>query len=150
MSSPTSTATLRSLLALSEKRDLIIAELKLIDAEIGATLKGAPVAGKTKARPKVGEVKLGRRGAVKEMIVAGLREAGEAGIAVQHLAKKIGLKPQNIHTWLYTTGKKNGLVKAVGRGIYRLEEAMGATTPISELKAPKPAKVRRTARRKKS
>lgn len=129
MSSTTSTATLRSLLALSEKRDFIIAELRQIDAKIGAALQGAPTAEKAKAQPRVGKVNIGRRGAVKEMIVAGLREAGEAGIAVQHLAEKIGLKPQNIHAWLQTTGKKNNLVKAVSRGVYRLEEAMGAITP---------------------
>lgn len=96
------------------------------------------------ARP----VKRGKRGSVSELILAGLKEAGDAGIAVKHLAVKLGIKPQNIHVWLHTTGKKNGLVRAVGQGLYRLEESMSMAAPRESVEAPRP--VRRRVRNKRT
>ena len=72
------------------------------------------------------------------MILAGLKEAGEAGIAVRHLAAKLGLKPGSVHVWFGTTGRKSGLTEALGKGIYRLKQSVGAETPANLLKAPKP------------
>lgn len=88
----------------------------------------------------------GKRGKVKELILAGFKEAGEAGIAVKHLAAKLAIKPQNIHVWLHTTGKKNGLTEALGKGVYRLKESIGAETDQKFLEAPKPKTVK-TARK---
>ncbi|CAN5359497.1 hypothetical protein BH09VER1_BH09VER1_53090 [soil metagenome] len=140
MSFDLSSAVIRALIPLVEKREKLAAELAAVEQQIAAAYDGSPaaskgrkvVASKTRTAPKV------KRGAVKELILAGLREAGEAGIAVKHLAAKLGLKPQNIHVWLHTTGKKTGLIKAVSKGIYRLEEAVGVATLKSALSAPKP------------
>lgn len=169
MSLNLSTASLRSLLALAQKREAIVAEIEKIDGQISKVLGdeggGSFVGngritslghvvgnGRKKARTvstKSGRksARRGKRGAVKELILAGLKEAGEAGIAVKHLAAKLGIKPQNIHVWLHTTGKKTGLVKALGKGVYRLEESIGVETPSSLLEAPKPKVSRKISRK---
>lgn len=158
MSQSISTSSIRSLLALAEKRDALLAEIERIDADFSKILNGdlstsiAPVSpGRRGRRPGAAKApkptKGSKRGAVKELILAGLKEAGDAGIAVKHLAAKLGIKPQNIHVWLHTTGKKNGLVKALGNGVYRLEESMGVNTPEDSLQVPKPVVRRRSAKR---
>lgn len=163
MSLNLSTASLRSLLVLAQKREAIVAEIEKIDGQISKVLgdegggsfvgngrvtslgnvvgngrkKTRTVSTKSGRRP----ARRGKRGAVKELILAGLKEAGEAGIAVKHLAAKLGIKPQNIHVWLHTTGKKSGLVKALGKGVYRLEESLGMAAP--KVEAPKPKVLRK-------
>ncbi|TXI88008.1 MAG: hypothetical protein E6Q40_04205 [Cupriavidus sp.] len=153
MSLNLSSTSLRALISLTEKREKLLGELSAIEVKISSALDGTSV-GSVKPSRRGGEVgntrtakpaKRGKRGAIKEMILAGLKEAGEAGIAVKHLAAKLAIKPQNIHVWLHTTGKKSGLVKALGKGVYRLEESLGLDTP--KVEAPKPvvtAKVRKT------
>ena len=164
MSLNLSTASIRSILALSEKRDDLLSEIQKIDEQLSKAFDGGSYVGNGKVaatghktgngrkrgRPSKVSVqaptttgKTRKRGAVKELILAGLKEAGEAGIAVKHLAVKLGLKPQNIHVWLHTTGKKGGLIKALGNGVYRLEESFGAETPQNLLEAPKPKLTRK-------
>lgn len=149
-----SSTSLRTLIPLVEKREKLAQELAAIERQISASLDGqSPVgSGRKAAPPKARTIQKGKRvkrGALKETILAALKEAGEAGIAVKHLAAKIGIKPQNIHVWLHTTGKKAGLIKAVSKGIYRLEEAVGVATPKSALTAPKPKVVKKTAKPRK-
>jgi hypothetical protein len=158
MSKSISTGSIRSLLALAEKRDALLAEIEVINAEFSKILDGnnpektAPISsgrrGRKAATVKTHKLARGKRGSVKEVILAGLKEAGDAGIAVKHLAAKLGIKPQNIHVWLHTTGKKNGLVEALGNGVYRLEEAMRVNTPGDSLSAPKPIAYRKRVKRK--
>ncbi len=164
MSLNLSTATLRSVLSFSEKRDALLAELHKVETEISKAL-GSGVAAKAatlghetghgrtagssspkvSAKRKTVPANRGKRGAVKELILAGLKEAGEAGIAVRHLAAKLAIKPQNIHVWLHTTGKKSGLTEALGKGVYRLKQAVGVEAPSSIVEVPKP----KVARKKK-
>ena len=61
----------------------------------------------------------GKRGAVKEQIVAALKKAGAKGISVKELSTKLDIKPGNIHVWFATTGKTVGVEK-VAPGVYRL------------------------------
>lgn len=117
-----SSASLRSLLSLTEKREKLLGELSAVESQISSALNGAPAkaiarhegsGGKIRsAKPAKRGGKRGKRGAVKELILAGFKEAGEAGIAVKHLAAKLAIKPQNLHVWLHTTGKKSGLIEA--------------------------------------
>ena len=167
-----SSASLRSLLVLAEKREGLVAEIEKVDGQIskvlgegggsfvenGRVISLGHVVGNGHKKARVGSTKSarktakrGKRGAVEELILAGLKEAGEAGIAVKHLAAKLGIKPQNIHVWLHTTGKKNGLVKALGKGVYRLEESLGMEAP--KVEAPKPkvtGEVKKSVRKKRS
>ena len=168
-----SSAELRNLLLLVHKRDQIRLKLTAIDAMMPLALQGSPLPksglnfiSKTIPNPKLPAQLSGRvftlpedvnsntrstkasgkrkkRGPIKELIFGALREAGEAGVAVKHLAQKLGTKPVNIHAWFASTGKKSGLVKALGKGVYRLEQSMGAQTSTVSLKAPKPKKAQR-------
>lgn len=143
-----STATLRNLISLVEKRDALLSELTKIDADISAAYSGgsttstasgkrrgrkpgrkakavapvqpAEVAVKAKAAKPDKKARKARKGGIKESIVAALKEAGANGISVKDLSAKLGLKPQNVHVWFATTGKKAGAVKA-SPGIYRLK-----------------------------
>ncbi len=153
MSLNLSTDSLRSILSLSEKRDALLAELQKVETEISkalgsgtfakaSTLSRKTGSGRAVAASEKTSPKRGRRGAVKELILAGLKEAGEAGIAVKHLAAKLAIKPQNLHVWFHTTGKKTGLVKALGKGVYRLEESLGVEAP--KIEAPMPKVSRKT------
>lgn len=63
----------------------------------------------------------GRRGKLKSSILAILKAAGPEGIAVKDVAAKLKAKPQNIHVWFSSTGKKvPGLVR-VSEGRYSLK-----------------------------
>ena len=104
----------------------------------GITAKGHKTGNGRKRGRTVKAAKRGKRGALKELILAGLKEAGEAGVAVKHLAAKLGLKPGSVHVWFGTTGKKSGLTEALGKGVYRLKNSVGADTEQSLLEAPKP------------
>ncbi len=157
MSLNISTASLRSLLALAEKREKLTAELASIEKQIAAAIEGSTSVVKTVSSRKIrgGELgnarlprapkKRGKRGAVKKMILAGLKEAGEAGIAVRHLAAKLGLKPGSVHVWFGTTGKKSGLTESLGKGVYRLKQAVGVETQGEAPEAPKPKAVKSKA-----
>lgn len=158
MSLNISTESLRSLIALVEKREKLTAELEAIEKQIVAAIGGQTPVVKTVSSRKIrgGELgnarsvkvpkKRGKRGAIKELILAGLKEAGDAGIAVRHLAAKLGIKPGSVHVWFGTTGKKSGLTEALGKGVYRLKESIGAETPQSLLKAPKPKATRKAVK----
>lgn len=161
MSLNLSTDSLRSILSLSEKRDALLAELQKVETEISKALGSGTVAKASTLSHKTGNgraaaaspkttggkkisPKRGKRGTVKELILAGLKEAGEAGIAVKHLAAKLAIKPQNIHVWFHTTGKKSGLVEAAGKGVYRLKQAVGVEAPRSIVEVPKPKVAEKT------
>lgn len=167
MSLNLSAASLRSLLALAEKKEALLIEIGKIDSEVsnaiqssgGAKIEETSKTAKKAGRPKkAGSVtpktaKTGKRGRVKELILGGLKEAGEAGIAVKDLAVKLGLKPQNLHVWFHTTGKKSDLTERVSNGIYRLKQSVGAASPQEIPQAPKPkvtGKVRRQAKSQKA
>jgi len=157
MSLNLSTASLRALVSLTEKREKLLEEVSTIEAQITAALNGTSSSSAKPSGRRGGLVgntrsaksakkggKRGKRGALKELILAGLREAGEAGIAVKHLAAKLAIKPQNLHVWLHTTGKKSGLIEAAGKGVYRLKQAVGVESPNSIVEVPKPKVTRKT------
>jgi hypothetical protein len=142
-----STSVLESLIKLTKKREALLEELKSVEAKLTAAYSG----GKAPKAAKVGKVAkspgrrgrkskaaakpsaasapsaksaakgLGRRGALKAKIIAALRAAGDKGIAVKDLSKKIGVKNQNVHVWFSSTGKKLGVIQRVGTGAYRLK-----------------------------
>ena len=111
-----SSSSLKGLIKLVEKRDALQAELSKIDSQISSAFGGK--AAKVIAQAsKAQEVPRGKRGALKESILACLKAAGKPGVSVKELSSKLGVKNQNLHVWFHTTGKKvKGLKKAgVGR-----------------------------------
>jgi hypothetical protein len=75
----------------------------------------APVAKQGKAVKSVGT---GRRGALKDAILAELKAVGSKGIAVKDLSAKLGVKNQNVHVWFATTGKTIKGLKKTGAGVW--------------------------------
>lgn len=132
-----STSFLENLIKLTKKREALSAELKSVEAELSAAYSGGkPATGiiKLKRRGRRPGVKTsasavkaagkkggGRRGALKTKIVAALRAAGDKGMAVKDLSKKIGVKNQNVHVWFSSTGKKMDVIQKIGSGSYRLK-----------------------------
>lgn len=146
-----STSVLEGLIKLTKQRDALLEELKGVEAKLAAAYSGgasekpakavkvvgrrgrkpkaaAPAAPAAKPAPaakapaaKAADKSLGRRGALKGKIIAALRAAGDKGIAVKDLSKKIGVKNQNVHVWFSSTGKKLGVIQKVGSGSYRLK-----------------------------
>jgi len=65
--------------------------------------------------------KKGKRGALKELILAELKTAGSKGVSVKDLSAKLGVKNQNVHVWFSTTGKTVSGLKKSGPGRWELQ-----------------------------
>jgi len=117
-----SPANLRTIVSLAEKREGLLSEVAKIETQIRALEGSKPETGKKPGKVrKASSAKPagGRRGKVKDLIIAELQAAGKGGVSVKELAPKLGLKAQNLHVWFNTTGKKLG-AKRIGPGKYRL------------------------------
>ncbi len=126
-------SALRSLIKLAERKESLLLEIKKIEVQLASLITGkAPAAGKRRGRPakKAAGIrksprrsaKRSPRGALKKKIVAALRAAGDAGLKVPELSKKIGAKSQNVHVWLSSTGKKLPEIERIGKGHFKLQE----------------------------
>jgi hypothetical protein len=108
--------------SLQTKLDQVNAELESIESGKVAPKKrgrkpGRP-AGST-AKPKVAKVKKSKRGKrLKEPLLKALASAGASGVTVKDLAAKLKVKPGNIFSWFYTTGKKIKGINKVGEAKY--------------------------------
>lgn len=86
---------------------------------------GRPAKAKKAGRPskKAGApAKRAPRGQIKKKIIAALKAAGDAGLKVTDLSKKIGVKNANVHVWFSSTGKKLPEIKRVGKAHFKLVE----------------------------
>jgi len=124
-------SSLRSLIKLTDRKEAIVLEIEKINAQLAALVlsKSTPkVSRRGRATPtptkksKNSPGKRARRGALKTKIFSALRAAGEAGLKVPDLSKKIGVKSQNVHVWFSSTGKKLPEIKRVGKGHFKLQE----------------------------
>lgn len=128
------TSALRSLIKLTERKESLSREIQKIESQLSSLLTGKPVRATGKRRgpsAKTGSAagkagsrsaKRAPRGALKKKIFSALRAAGDAGIKVPDLSKKIGVKSQNIHVWFSSTGKKLPEIKRIGKGHFKLQE----------------------------
>ena len=125
-----SSAQLAHLIALVKEKETLSIKLEKVTAEIVAleTGKSAPKKrGRKPGRPagsknKVvvakadGKAKRGKR--LKAPLLKALTAAGASGITVKELAAKLKVKPGNIFSWFYTTGKKISGIKKVSEAKY--------------------------------
>lgn len=133
--------SLKSLIKLTERKEALVLEIKKIEAQLLSLLQGKPIStGKrrgrsaTAAKPSTAKTaKRAKRGALKTKIYAALRAAGEEGMKVPALSKKIGVKSQNVHVWFSSTGKKLAEIKRIGKGHFKLEEN-GSRTKVAPVK----------------
>ncbi len=61
------------------------------------------------------------RGELKSQIVSALTAAGSAGVRVSELAKTLGIKPVNVHSWFHSAMRRFPEIKKMDRGQYRLQ-----------------------------
>ena len=130
------TSALRNLIKLTERKESLLNEIAKIESQLASLLTGKAVrsTGKRRGRPakakKAGRsaksaVRSGKRaprGLLKKKIFAALKAAGDAGMKVTELSKKIGVKNANVHVWFSSTGKKLPEIKRVGKGHFKLSE----------------------------
>jgi hypothetical protein len=107
---------------LQAKLDHVNAELEALESGKSAPKKRGRKPGRppgSKAKVAVGKVKKSKRGKrLKEPLLKALTSAGAAGITVKDLAAKLKVKPGNIFSWFYTTGKKIKGISKVGEAKY--------------------------------
>lgn len=123
-----SSAQLSRLITLIKKKESLQTKLEKINSDLQALEGGAPVvrrgrpAGSAKGRPgPKPDHKVRRRGKrLKEPLLKALKAGGSAGVTVKDLAAKLKVKPGNVFSWFYTTGKKISGIKKVGEARYAL------------------------------
>ena len=125
---------LRNLIKLTERKESLIKEIESIEGQLASLITGKParVGAKRRGRPskngpkatvkKTGKPKRAPRGAIKKKILAALKAAGDTGLKVTELSKKIGVKNANVHVWFSSTGSKLPEIKKVGKGHYKIQE----------------------------
>jgi len=77
----------------------------------------------TKAKGGDKSAKRGKRGALKESILAALKAAAASGLSAKELSSRLGVKNQNIHVWFSSTGKGVKGLKKSGAGTWIYSEA---------------------------
>jgi len=107
---------------LQSKLDHVKAELEALESGKAEPKKRGRKPGRppgSKAKVAVAAVKKSKRGKrLKEPLLKALSAAGAAGITVKDLAAKLKVKPGNIFSWFYTTGKKIKGISKVGEAKY--------------------------------
>lgn len=122
-----STSVLKTILKLTEQRESLLGEITKIETQIEALYAGGTVSAKAtrgrgaKTAKASGSKSSGRRGALKEAILAALKASGDKGISVKELSEKLGVKAQNVHVWFSSTGRKLGTIQKLSAGRYRLK-----------------------------
>jgi uncharacterized protein YjcR len=118
-----SSAQLSKLIGLIKEKESLQAKLDKVESAISAIEGGKSAPGKRGRKPgrppgsKSSET--GRKSKrLKAPILKLLSAAGSSGITVKDLANKLKVKPGNIFSWFYTTGKKINGIKKVGEAKY--------------------------------
>jgi hypothetical protein len=122
-----SSAELAQLISLIKEKESLQTRLEHIDATLNALENGKSVPKKRGRKPgrpvgsksktaATGVTKRGKR--LKAPLLKALSAAGSSGITVKELAAKLKVKPGNIFSWFYTTGKKISGIKKVGEAKY--------------------------------
>ena len=118
-------AQLAQLVKLAREKESLEAKLDRVNAALQSLESGRPVGKKRGRKPgrpagskavKGGKTRRGKR--LKQPLLKALSAAGSSGITVKELAAKLKVKPGNIFSWFYTTGKKISGIKKVGEAKY--------------------------------
>ncbi len=121
-----SSAQLSRLISLVKEKENLQSKIEKVDAALRALESGKvarrgrpPGAAKGRPGPKAGKTR--RRGKrLKGPLLKALKAGGSAGVTVKDLAAKLKVKPGNVFSWFYTTGKKISGIKKVGEARYAL------------------------------
>ena len=121
-----SSAQLARLIRLIKQKEVLQAKVESINAEVTALEGGSSAPkrrGRKPGRPPGSVAKVGRKAGrkskrLKEPLLKALAAAGSSGVKVKDLATQLKVKPGNIFSWFYTTGKKIKGIKKVGEAKY--------------------------------
>lgn len=122
-----SSAQLAHLIRLVKEKESLQTKLDRVNAELHSLETGKALPKKRGRKPgrptgvitKVGKVRRSKRGKrLKEPLLKALYAAGASGITVKELAAKLKVKPGNIFSWFYTTGKKIKGISKIGEAKY--------------------------------
>lgn len=121
-----SSAQLAHLIGLVKEKESLQAKLDKVNSALSALENGKTVPKKRGRKPgrpplakKAKGAKPGKRGKrLKAPLLKILSAAGSSGITVKELAAKLKVKPGNIFSWFYTTGKKVKGISKVGEARY--------------------------------
>ena len=120
-----SSAQLAHLIGLVKEKELLQSKLEKVDAALKALESGKPPGKKRGRKPgrpakiKGATGKPAKRGKrLKAPLLKALSAAGSSGITVKELAAKLKVKPGNIFSWFYTTGKKIKGIHKIGEAKY--------------------------------
>ena len=116
-----SAADFRRLTTLIETKESLLSKIAEIDAELSNFGNGHSPSPTTNARVKAPKAsrkgaKRGIRGQLKETIIGLLKSAGKSGLKVKDIATTTGAKPQSVHVWFSSTGKKTKEIKKLAPG----------------------------------
>jgi hypothetical protein len=122
-----SSSQLAHLIGLVKEKESLQTKLEQVDAALRALESGKSAPKKRGRKPgrpagvkskgaKVRKSKRGKR--LKAPLLKALSAAGASGITVKELAAKLKVKPGNIFSWFYTTGKKIKGISKVGEAKY--------------------------------
>ena len=122
-------SALKQLVRLSERKEVLMAQIQEIDREMVRVQSrfGVPtrsddkparitVSG-TRRRPRGGR---NQRGALKEKIVRALRSAGTKGATIRELSNELKVPSANLYVWFNGTGRNVRGIKKIGVAKYRL------------------------------
>lgn len=121
-----SSAQLAHLISLVKEKEFLQSKLEKVDAALKALETGKPAPkkrGRKPGRPPLSglKVKTGKRSRGKRLkapMLKALTAAGSSGITVKELAAKLKVKPGNVFSWFYTTGKKIKGISKIGEAKY--------------------------------
>ena len=117
-----SSATLRKMVKLSERKEKLLSQIQELDRQIVALQQPAPRNSKEPAPGASGINRRKRRaprGALKAKIVGALRASGQRGLTIHELSEKLSVKPANLYVWFNDTGRKTRGIKKLGPAKYR-------------------------------
>jgi hypothetical protein len=118
---------LSHLVELIKRKEQLQADLARIDAEMQSLESGSPLPkkrGRKPGRPSLSAAgtaptkRKKRSKRLKDSLLKELEAAGSGGLTVKELSAKLKVKPGNVFSWFYTTGKKIKGIKKVGEAKY--------------------------------
>jgi hypothetical protein len=118
---------LARLIELVKEKEQLQSKIAQVDAQLQSLESGTtvqPKRGRKPGRPpgsgrSGSPIKVKKRGKrLKNVLLKTLEAAGATGLTVKELAVKLKVKPGNIFSWFYTTGKKVKGIKKVGEAKY--------------------------------
>lgn len=124
-----SSATLRKMVKLSERKEALLAQIQELDrqmARLQTPLREQFIEPPIRARRVVGGARRpsgrrrAKRGALKASILAALRSAGKSGLTIGELSGKVGARRANLYVWFNGTGRRTRGIKKIGAARYRL------------------------------